>query len=180
MLAENITATRNVDNRLSHGTVFATLNRIRTLTRRDHLTFMDWTHKTKSFGLETVLISGPRRARSVGFMYANAERKWGWWYCGAFLILIKKWCGGRCGWRRRYFITDDSAAEQLAVSLAFQGLIQGELKTRLFSTQDSLRTDVESEIRRWQLYSSWKTSLWWMRFIFDKLLWAANSLSKLH
>lgn len=47
---------------------------------------------------------------------------------GAFFILIKKWCGGRSGWRLRYFITDDSAAEQRTVSLAFQGLIHGELQ----------------------------------------------------
>ena len=39
--------------------------------------------------------------------------------------MVKKWCGGRGGWRLRYMLTDDSAAEQRAVRLAFQGLEEG-------------------------------------------------------
>ena len=44
----------------------------------------------------------------------------------AFLKQVKRWCGGRGGWLLRYMITDDSAAEQRGVSLAFRGLIDGE------------------------------------------------------
>ena len=44
----------------------------------------------------------------------------------AFLRKIKEWCGGRGAWRLRYMITDDSAAEQKAVRLAFRGLEEGE------------------------------------------------------
>ena len=44
----------------------------------------------------------------------------------AFLRKIKEWCGGRGAWRLRYIITDDSAAEQKAVRLAFRGLEEGE------------------------------------------------------
>lgn len=43
-----------------------------------------------------------------------------------FLQTIKEWCGGRNAWRLRYIITDDSAAEQKAVRLAFRGLKDGE------------------------------------------------------
>ena len=44
----------------------------------------------------------------------------------AFLCKIKTWCGGRGGWLLQYMITDDSAAEQRAYRLAFQGLKTGE------------------------------------------------------
>ena len=44
----------------------------------------------------------------------------------AFLRKIKDWCGGRGAWPLRYIITDDSAAEQKAVRLAFRGLEEGE------------------------------------------------------
>ncbi len=43
-----------------------------------------------------------------------------------FLRKVKQWCGGRGAWRLRYMITDDSAAEQKAVRLAFRGLEEGE------------------------------------------------------
>ena len=44
----------------------------------------------------------------------------------AFLKQVKRWCGGRGGWRLRYMLTDDSAAEQRGVLLAFKGLADGE------------------------------------------------------
>ena len=47
-----------------------------------------------------------------------------------FLQQIKQWCRG-C-WRFRYFITDDSAAEQRGVSLAFWGLIDREMEVSHF------------------------------------------------
>ena len=46
----------------------------------------------------------------------------------AFLRTLKKWCGGRGGWRLRYMIIDDSAAKQRGVRLAFRGLQDGELQ----------------------------------------------------
>ena len=45
---------------------------------------------------------------------------------GAFLRKVKAWCGGRGAWRLRYIVTDDSAAEQKAVRIAFRGLEDGE------------------------------------------------------
>ena len=45
---------------------------------------------------------------------------------GTFLCTVKKWCGGRGAWLLRYMVTDDSAAEQRAVKLAFRGLEAGE------------------------------------------------------
>ena len=42
------------------------------------------------------------------------------------------WPRCRGCWRLRYFITDDSAAEQRGVSLAFRGLIDGEMEVSHF------------------------------------------------
>lgn len=42
-----------------------------------------------------------------------------------FLRQIKRWIRA---WRLRYMIIDDSAAEQRGVSLAFRGLIDGEME----------------------------------------------------
>ena len=48
---------------------------------------------------------------------------------GAFLRQVKRWTRA---WRLRYIVTDDSAAEQRAVSLAFRGLIDGEMEVSHF------------------------------------------------
>ena len=50
-----------------------------------------------------------------------------------FLQQIKTWC--RKSWQLKYITTDDSAAEQRAVKLAFPGLIAGELEVPTVSTQ---------------------------------------------
>ena len=57
---------------------------------------------------------------------------------GEFLRQIKRWSRA---WRLRYIITDDSAAEQRGVSLAFRGLIDGEMEvTHLLCRTHSERT----------------------------------------
>ncbi len=47
-----------------------------------------------------------------------------------FLQQIETWC--RNSWQLKYIITDDSAAEQRAVKLAFSGSIEGELEVSHF------------------------------------------------
>lgn len=47
-----------------------------------------------------------------------------------FLRTVKKWCGGRDGWLLRYIITDNSAAKQRAVKLAFRGLEVGKMEVQ--------------------------------------------------
>ena len=42
----------------------------------------------------------------------------------AFLTHLRRWCGGNGGWQLRYFITNNSAAVQRAVGLAFENLTE--------------------------------------------------------
>ena len=136
VLVENIIATRNIDNERSHGIVFATPNRIRILTRRGHLALMDSTHKTNHLDWKLFsLLVRDEHAKWIPCAHMLSDNEDGD-IIAAFLILIKKWCGG--AWKLRYIITDDSAAEKRAVSLAFQGLIHGELKPDHFLCRNSL------------------------------------------
>ena len=64
----------------------------------------------------------------------------------AFLRKIKAWCGGRGAWRLRYMITDDSAAEQKAVRLAFRGLEEGEQQVDHFLCRKHNERTLEREL----------------------------------
>ena len=90
--------------------------------RRGHLTLMDATYNTNHlhWKLFTVMI----------------RHEYGNWIPGAhmlseyedgdiivaFLTHLRCWCGGNGDGQPRYFVTDDSAAEQRAVELAFKDL----------------------------------------------------------
>lgn len=117
---EIITVQRKTDGCISHGIIFGKLSRLQTLMRRGHLTLMDATHNTNRlhWKLFTVMI----------------RHEYGNWIPGAhmlseyedgdiiatFLLHLRRWCGGDGGWQPRYFLTDDLAAEQRAVGLAFE------------------------------------------------------------
>ena len=87
---------------------------------------MDSTHNTNHLGwvLFTIMVrSGHGRWLPCAHMLCDHEDGD---IIGVFLRQVKIWCGGRGRWRLRYFITDDSPAEQRAVQLAFRGLNDGE------------------------------------------------------
>ena len=96
------------------------------LRRRGHLALMDATHNTNTlkWKLFTVMARSEdgRWIPCAHMLSATEDGN----IVGAFLRKIKQWCGGRGAWRLRYMITDDSAAEQKAVRLAFRGLEEGE------------------------------------------------------
>lgn len=98
--------------------------------KRGHLVLMDSTHNTNhlKWKLFTVMVRDECASWIPGahMLTSNEDGD----IIAAFLCQIKKWC--RESWRLRYIITDDSAAEQRAVSLAFQGLIVGEMEVSHF------------------------------------------------
>lgn len=93
---------------------------------------MDSTHKTNKLGwyLFTVMVrdEGNSWIPYAYFlsMYEDGD------ILATTLRQIKEWCRPYTGWKLRYFITDDSAAEQRAVKLAFRGLIDGEIEVSHF------------------------------------------------
>ncbi|RPA83468.1 hypothetical protein BJ508DRAFT_304679 [Ascobolus immersus RN42] len=100
------------------GLVFAKETRLQDLARHGYLTLMDSTHDTNVHGFNLFT-----------FMIRDS---YGTWIPGAHVLLesesgeliaksisvIRGWTGDQ--WQPRYFLTDDSAAEQLGVKLAFQ------------------------------------------------------------
>lgn len=97
--------------------------------RRGHLFLMDSTHDSNSLKWKL-------------FSLMVRDEHACWWPCAhmlssnedgdiieAFLICVKNWCRR---WIPRYAITDDSAAEQRAVRLAFRGLDAGEQEVSHF------------------------------------------------
>ena len=99
--------------------------RILTLRRRGHLALMDSTHHTNGLKwfLFTVMVRD-ESAKWVPCAHMLSEYEDGD-IIREFLKVIRRWSGGHEGWRLRYFITDDSAAEQRGVREAFLGLAEG-------------------------------------------------------
>lgn len=106
---------------MSYSTVFAVF-----LKDRGYLTLMDSTHDTNypHWQLYTLAV---RDTTSKFHMVAHilAMQEDGDIDAEALRVL-KRWCGGKGGWNLRYMLTDDSAAEQRAVRLAFLRLIADE------------------------------------------------------
>ncbi|KAK9491139.1 hypothetical protein V1508DRAFT_422710 [Lipomyces doorenjongii] len=96
------------------------MDRVVTLRRRGHLTIFDSTHNTNVYGYNLFT-----------FMVRN---EFGTWIPGTHALvelensdILSKALRARNGLSigMRYFLTDDSAVEQLAVKMAFPGLIAG-------------------------------------------------------
>ena len=97
---------------------------------RGHLFLMDSTHNTNAlkWKLFTVMVRDEYGSFwPCGHMLSSNEDAD---IVAAFLKVIKRWLKG--GWRPRYAVTDDSAAEQKAVRLAFRGLQDGEQEVSHF------------------------------------------------
>lgn len=119
---EIITVQRKTDGRISHGIIFGKLSRLQTLMRRGHLTLMDATHNTNRlhWKLFTVMIRH-EYGNWIPGAHMLSEHEDGY-IIATFLLHLRRWCGGDGDWQPHYFLTDDSAAEQRAVGLAFEDL----------------------------------------------------------
>jgi hypothetical protein len=125
----------------SSGLVFAEPSRLETLCRRGFLTLMDATHNTNSLAwqLYTLMVR---------------DECGQWIPCGHFLTahhdgsiiaeglkVFREWTGGEEGWQLAYMLTDDSAAEQMAVRRAFPAREDGTQPVQhLLCTTHSERT----------------------------------------
>jgi hypothetical protein len=114
-----ISAIRNLDSEQSNALVFAERDRIKTLCRRGYLTLMDSTHCTNKLGwfLFTLVVRDEQGSYipCAHFLTDNEDGD----IIAAALKVVKEWTGGTAGWRLRWMLTDDSAAEQRGVRLAF-------------------------------------------------------------
>ncbi|MBO0793898.1 MAG: hypothetical protein J2P36_23510 [Ktedonobacteraceae bacterium] len=132
---------RSIDAEISRGVVFSNKPRIRNLCKYGYLVLMDSTHKTNvlSWQLYTLMVR-------------SNEGSWlpvAWFYTEKAdgdiiresLKTIRAWCRPFGGWRLRYSITDDSAAEQAGFNEAFPGILEGEMKpTTLLCRKHADRT----------------------------------------
>ena len=108
------------------------LGRLRILQRRGFLALMDNTHQINNsdWYLFTIMVRTEHgKWAPCAYMLSKTEDGD---IIGAFLRQIKRWCGGKGGWLLRYIITDDSAAEQRGVKLAFRGLKDGKIEVDHF------------------------------------------------
>jgi len=88
---------------------------------------MDSTHKTNKLGwyLYTIMVRDEYGAWiPAAHLLTNGEDSD---ILAEAMRYLKRWSKGQKGqWQPRYFLTDDSAAEQAAVRKAFPGLVEGE------------------------------------------------------
>ncbi|KAI9796654.1 MAG: hypothetical protein M1835_003450, partial [Candelina submexicana] len=145
-LTRNITVLRKSDGEDSRGTVYSTPQRLEVLRHRGHLTLMDSTHDTNWLGwyLYTTLVRDEHGSwRPVAHIFTEKEDGD---VLAAALQVLKQWCGGSGGWNLRYILTDDSASEQRAFSLAFPGLEAGETAVThllcLFHSEQTLKRNL--------------------------------------
>ena len=128
VLSRMISVERKEPQGRSYAVVFAKQSRLQVLTRRGYLSLMDATHNVDALDwhLFTIVIRTEYNSYlpCAHMVSSNEDGD----IIAEFLRTIKTWCGGRGGWQPRYFLTDDSAAEQRAVKLAFRGLIDGEME----------------------------------------------------
>ncbi len=99
--------------------VFGSRDRIQTLCQRGKLTLLDSTHRTNKLGwfLFTLVVRDEQGSfiPCAHFLSSNEDGD----IIGASLRVIREWTGGLEGWKLAYILTDDSAAEQRGVRLAF-------------------------------------------------------------
>lgn len=133
--------------------------------RWGYLILMDSTHNTNllKWKLFTLMIRDGCGCWIPGaHMLAEAEDGD---IIGGFLRQIKRWT--RRAWRLRYIITDDSAAEQRGVNLAFRGLIDGEMEVSNFLC----RTHSERTLNRKLAEAAYKNS---KKHLYDALYFKKN------
>ena len=145
-----------------YGMAFAKLSRLQILVRWGHFSLMNSTHKVDALDwhLFTIIIRNEYGSYlpCAHMVFSNEDGN----IIAEFLRTIKTWCGGRGGWQPRYFLTDDSAAEQRAVTLAFWGLIDGEMEIdhllcRIHSerTKNSFNNFVNHHHQTWWQKDDW-------------------------
>jgi hypothetical protein len=114
-----ISCIREFDSGVSHAMVFAKRSRINILCRRGYLTLLDSTHNSNILGwkLFTLIVRDEQGiyVPCAHFLSSNEDGD----IIGAALEVLQGWTGGLHGWKLRYMLTDDSAAEQRGVRLAF-------------------------------------------------------------
>ena len=129
VLSAKFQTVRNFDQKKSYAIAFEKRSRLSILMRRGHLTLMNSTHHTNQlkWKLFTLMIRDEHASWILeAHMLTSIEDDD---IIKEFLRQIKRWARA---WRLRYIIIDDSAAEQRGVSLAFRGLIDGEMKITNF------------------------------------------------
>ena len=126
-MSARIAVNRSCDGTESRGIVFAHPDRIKTLRLRGHLTLMDATHETNWLGwlLYAIMVRDEHGCWVPGGHFLT-EKEDGDIIAEA-LKVFKQWCGGRRGWRLRYMLTDDSAAEISAVRQAFKPFMDADI-----------------------------------------------------
>jgi hypothetical protein len=96
---------------VSHAIIFIKRSRINTLCRRRYLTLLDSTHNTNILGwkLFTFIVRDEQGVYvpCAHFLSSNEDGD----IIGAALEVLQEWTGGLRGWKLRYILTDDSAAE---------------------------------------------------------------------
>ena len=118
---QEIRCIREYDSGVSQAIVFAKITHIKTLYRRGYLTLLDSTHNTNILGWK--LFSFMVRDEQgmfipcAHFLASNEDED----IISVALEVLRDWTGGVHGWRLRYMLTDNSAAEQRGVRLAFTG-----------------------------------------------------------
>ena len=103
----------------SAAVVFAKPSGLDLLRERGSIAVMDATHKTNRYGffLFTIMVRDDCGSwLPSAFFYTTHQNADIIQVCLSTLI---EWCGGPEGWALKYMVTDDSAAEQLAVRNAF-------------------------------------------------------------
>lgn len=122
-LHKALKATRSLDGEDSPGVIFTSAEQLAALQRRGHITLLDATHNTNWLGWLLYTVMARDECGSwlpVGhFLTAKSDGD----VVAAALKQLRLWIAQHCGqeWMLRYFLTDDSAVEQRAVKIAFDG-----------------------------------------------------------
>jgi hypothetical protein len=117
--AARIHCQRRCDGEFTEGIVFAHVRRLLNLRTNGDLSLMDATHGTNiaDWPLYTLFCrtSENKWIPAAHFYTATEDGD----IVTQALIKIREWCGDVGGWRCRFFLTDDSSAEQRGVCVAW-------------------------------------------------------------
>ena len=115
-----------------YAVIFAKQFRLQMLIKRSYFNLMNATHNVDVLNWHLFIIVIRTEYNTylsyVHMIFSNKNDD----IIAEFLHTIKTWCESRSDWQSKYFLTDDSAAEQRAVKLAFWGLIDGEMEVDHF------------------------------------------------
>ena len=130
-------ATKKEPEGMAHALSFGHPKRLRILRASGYLSLMDATHDMNSLRwyLFTIMVrDGCNMWHPCAHMLCDSQNSN---IISQFLRTVKRWCQ----WMPRFFLTDDSAAELLAVKKAFPGLKEGEQEvTHFLCRVHSMRT----------------------------------------